>query len=75
MRGHHKKAPANWTHAVCARCWLGDWGIRARAFLSDTGDIDLCCFCGRDTDAGIYLRRDPSTTPCQGGRALATLLP
>jgi hypothetical protein len=67
-------ANGNWIHAVCPTCWLNTWAGRLPARLGDE-EPELCCFCGRDTSAGLYVKRDPSKTPCQGGRGLAALFP
>jgi hypothetical protein len=64
---------SNWTHAICSRCWATDWGAKAPARLVE-GETEICCFCGADTAAGIYVRRDPARTPCQGGPGVPQLL-
>lgn len=63
----------NWTHAICSTCWTGEWGARHPARLGD-GEPEICCFCGADTNAGIYVKRDPKETPCQGGRGVPQAL-
>jgi hypothetical protein len=64
---------SNWTHAICPRCWTREWGAKTPARLVE-GETEICCFCGVDTDAGIYVRRDPRETPCQGGPGVPQLL-
>lgn len=67
------KDQGHWTHAICSRCWLKHWGSRRPTRLVE-GEAEICCFCGADTDAGIYVRRDPKETPCQGGRGVPQAL-
>lgn len=49
---------AEWNHAMCAECW--------NAFNPDSptpdlsGGLELCCFCGEEKAAGIYVRRSPA---------------
>jgi hypothetical protein len=65
-------AAGNWIHAVCPSC---SWAERIGVRVGVIAEQEVCCFCGRDTLAGFYVKRDPSKTPCNGGRGLATLLP
>ncbi|MGH9042659.1 MAG: hypothetical protein ACRDZ3_20785 [Acidimicrobiia bacterium] len=69
----HGGGKGNWDHAMCPRCWGAEWGARQPARV-DEGTPEICCFCGADTDSGIYVRRDPAVTPCQGGPGVPLLL-
>lgn len=64
---------SNWDHAICGRCFVDQWGSKRPARIVE-GEREICCFCGADTDAGIYVRRDPKETPCQGGRGVPQAL-
>lgn len=64
---------ANWNHAVCRGCLARL--LRPRPIRIVTGEREVCCYCGQDTDAGFYMYQDPKLTPCQGGVGPATLLP
>lgn len=54
-----------WTHAICMDCWMTkhpDRGpVKARDKVQET-----CCYCGRATLDGIYVRANPFETPCFG---------
>lgn len=63
----------NWAHAICSRCWATQWGSKRPSRLIE-GETEICCFCGADTEAGIYVTRDPKDTPCQGGRGVPQML-
>jgi hypothetical protein len=71
--GRHGGQRGNWRHAMCPECWAGEWGAK-QPVRSSERPAEICCFCGADTDAGIYLTRDPRTTPCQGGPGVPLLL-
>lgn len=64
---------SNRTHAICRRCFVDQWGSKSPARIVE-GEREICCFCGADTDAGIYVERDPKDTPCQGGRSIPQVL-
>jgi hypothetical protein len=58
---------SNWgNHPTCVVCWGEFKGGREPVVLRVTDprtgalirEREQCCFCGRDTDAKIYLRRD-----------------
>lgn len=58
MSGHHR-----WSHPICNECW---WErekrepIMLRRMYRVRED---CCWCGKPTIAGIYLREDPTLVP------------
>jgi len=52
-------------HAICVPCWVDSRPERIPHRVVD--DVArACCFCGRPTSSGVYLRQEPSITPCQG---------
>jgi hypothetical protein len=56
---------SKWTHSICDDCWNqknpGREAVRVR-----TLPLETCCFCLHDHVSGIYVRGDPTTTPCKG---------
>jgi hypothetical protein len=49
-----------WNHAICADCW----DARNPDHLAGRevgGEIEHCCYCGRHTESGLYVRDDPAT--------------
>lgn len=71
---------SNWNHAMCDECW--NWAHPGRVpcrvtriyrFVAFLGlrcpgrpPKKPCCFCGKLTRSGIYVRGNPETTPCHG---------
>ena len=60
-----------WTHAICTDCWDKKRPDSPAPRLPDgrdieSGPLEMCCFCGAGTAAGIYVRADPQTTKCGG---------
>lgn len=51
---------SDWTHAVCDDCWDDKHPDRLSP-RAGTGEIEHCCYCGRHTVSGIYLRDDPTS--------------
>jgi hypothetical protein len=54
---------SEWTHAQCLQCWSSRNPGRQAARLLET-ETEICCFCGRPTDDGIYVRADPRGLLC-----------
>lgn len=54
-----------WTHAICDDCYLIRWPDRQPIRLVNV-QLENCCFCGHETDSGIYTREDPENTQCRG---------
>lgn len=52
-----------WTHAICAACWNAHRPAHP-AVDQGTGDVELCCFCGKLTTSGLYVRHEPSQLSC-----------
>lgn len=47
-----------WSHSICKTCW--DTSNPNREPLVLTRPIgEVCCLCGNESEAGIYLRIDP----------------
>ena len=58
---------SRWTHRICAECFAKREPERhPTTILPAMRGRDSCCYCGFKTDAGIYYRSDPATTPCKG---------
>lgn len=49
---------SGWTHPICDDCW-DDRNPERLASRVQQGDIEHCCFCGRHTTSGIYIREEP----------------
>lgn len=53
-----------WTHSICAKCWIVKFPERNPVTVLD-GEEEICCWCGGDADAGIYLRSVPADLACE----------
>jgi hypothetical protein len=51
---------SNWTHAICDDCWDERYPDRNKSPRRGMGDLEMCCWCGKDTNSGIYIREDPN---------------
>jgi hypothetical protein len=51
---------AEWNHQICSICWTRLHPDNP-APLEETGEIGVCCFCGRLTNSGIVVREDPAS--------------
>jgi hypothetical protein len=51
-------SPHGWTHAMCNRCWYDTKPGREPVKVRDP-KAERCCFCGRMSAYGVYVRRDP----------------
>lgn len=57
----------NWTHPICDDCWtLRHPDRQAVRVVGTWGDVEQCCFCRHATRSGIYVRQDPTMSPCRG---------
>ncbi len=56
---------SEWTHIICDDCWDARHPINPSRRL-DSGDEGVCCFCGKQTYSGIYVREDPKNLMCKG---------
>lgn len=69
---------SKWTHNICWSCWKDQKGQEipnkgffvpnpTRILAGGIAELQaICCFCGHDNIEGIYTRKDPSETPCEG---------
>lgn len=64
---------SRWTHAICDECYetesekddaLPEKPVRLRYPSKED-----CCFCGQQTESGIYIRKDPAQVKCGGSHA------
>ncbi len=56
----------DWTHGICAACWNAQQPESPAEEIC-VSDADVCCWCGRVTAGGIYLRADGRELPhCAG---------
>jgi hypothetical protein len=60
---------SRWTHNICAACWNAKNPDR-EAHAAHNMPAEFCCFCGKPTTAGIYLRHDPKdpSLKCDAGK-------
>lgn len=56
---------SRFNHVSCQRCWDERNPTRAPIEVIDPPE-EKCCFCALPTKSGIYVRGNPSTTPCGG---------
>jgi len=49
---------ADWTHAICRRCWKRREPERMPMCIVNPEE-ETCCFCGKKTNDGIYVRESP----------------
>lgn len=58
---------SRWNHAICGECWLLKHPDEPRWPAVVVGaEAQTCCYCGRETVLGIFVRDDPAATPCKG---------
>jgi hypothetical protein len=50
-----------WTHNICQDCWAELHPDRQPHKLVAAAHEDICCFCGRVSIGGIYVREDPTS--------------
>lgn len=55
----------SWTHTKCDSCWQAHEPGRVPFRLLREAPAEPCCWCGRETTSGIYVREDPVLLPCQ----------
>ena len=56
---------SGWTHAMCSACW-NKRHPNKQVRKDDATDPVMCCFCGKDSFSGIYIREAPSKVNCHG---------
>jgi hypothetical protein len=61
---------SQWTHSICEQCWVGkNPGREPHRVVRESrfnADKELCCYCGREHQSGIFVREDPSSVACAG---------
>jgi hypothetical protein len=63
---------SRWTHAICGPCFqriVGRSSETATRLVEQYRVEEACCFCAQRTSDGIYIRKNPHNTPCQGNHA------
>lgn len=56
----HARAPS-WTQGCCGACWIERYpGLKPTPLLPEHREEETCCFCGKATMSGIYVRVDPA---------------
>ncbi len=59
----------SWDHLMCAACWNADEGNIAsgvnNALEGANSEAEPCCYCGKDTTSGIWVRHDPAKISCR----------
>lgn len=54
-----------WTHRICADCWNSRNPNRQPVVITeDCRQPEICCFCGKETTAGIFVRHDQKELKC-----------
>jgi len=56
---------SRWNHVICTECWDKREPQRIPSVVIEA-DTELCCFCEKPTNAGIFLREDPAKVKCGG---------
>jgi hypothetical protein len=51
---------AEWTHQICSICWTRTHAD-APSPLEVSAEMGVCCFCGRLTNSGIFVRESPDS--------------
>ncbi len=60
---------SKWNHNMCDDCW-GEQNPNGREPIRIvTRIVENCCYCGRETISGIYVRDDPEALSCKGEHA------
>jgi hypothetical protein len=51
-----------WNHQQCYPCWFNKWGLARQPVSFTHGrNPEPCCFCGRPTASGIFIRVRPGS--------------
>jgi hypothetical protein len=58
----HTAKRYSFTQPICNGCWDEQHPDR-RSVRMLLCDHEICCYCGTDTQSGIYARVDPDTVP------------
>lgn len=57
------KSSNSWNHSMCYDCWRRERGLDIPVRVKEH-DPEICCFCGRWTIEGIFVRKDPAKMTC-----------
>lgn len=64
---------SEWTHPQCEACWIAangtiteDGAQVRRPVVMREAELEVCCFCGRYTIMGIFVRADGRNLLCGG---------
>lgn len=59
---HESDGNHGWNHRQCYPCWFHKWGLSREPVRYRHGvAVQTCCYCGRPTASGIYLRERPGS--------------
>ncbi len=56
---------SKWTHVSCGSCYSRMNPGREPSKVVDATE-EICCFCRKITDEGIFVRADPNSALCKG---------
>jgi hypothetical protein len=54
---------SDWNHPMCEVCWVERNGDRVPLRIAEHREVERCCWCGRDTVNGVYVREYPPELP------------
>lgn len=55
---------SRWNHLMCAACWNADDRHVNKAVEGANSEAENCCYCGKPTTSGIWVRADPEMLDC-----------
>ena len=58
---------SQWNHSICPACWRIREPLREPVVVMGEEKVK-CCFCGKETAAGIYVREHPKNPALKGCR-------
>lgn len=53
----------SWTQPICVTCWNIHNPNRLAHTMAEVCETETCCYCGKPTTSGIYVREDPKAVP------------
>lgn len=53
----------SWTQPCCDACWDERRPYAPKRITAGYRATETCCYCGEDTDSGIYVRENPAEVP------------
>ena len=54
---------------MCCDCWSAERGSDVLSYRALDAPLRACCFCGKLTDAGIFVHREPKGLKCDAPAA------